>query len=238
MKIFRIYALFLALFLHAQPIIVGTNATYPPFEFINAQNNLVGFDIDLAKALGKHADFVPKFVNISFDALIPALKTGKIMIAISAMSKTPERLREVNFSDTYFVSKNAFLAKKSSKFATKNDLAGKKIGYLLGSTQEATAKSASAKTVALEDMSAAFLSLQFGKIDALVLDDAVAILSLKNAKSAENFVIFHREVDQESAFALAFHKNSDKTLLTKINLALQKMRENGELSALLKKWEL
>ena len=78
---------------NAQTIKVGTNATYPPFEFVNEQNQITGFDMDLMAEIAKKVGFKFEIVNISFDSLIPALKAGKIDIIAAAMSATPERLK-------------------------------------------------------------------------------------------------------------------------------------------------
>ena len=74
----------------------GLNAEYPPFEFIDQSNNIAGFDVEFISELGKRLDFEVRLVNMGFDALIPALSTGKINAIISAMSATSQRKKAVD----------------------------------------------------------------------------------------------------------------------------------------------
>ena len=93
----------------SQTIKVGTNATYPPFEFIDEQNKISGFDMDLIDEISKIVGFKYEIVNLAFDALIPALKAGKIDIIASAMSATPVREKAVDFSKPYYNTMNLFI---------------------------------------------------------------------------------------------------------------------------------
>ncbi|MCR4941506.1 MAG: transporter substrate-binding domain-containing protein [Campylobacter sp.] len=76
---------------------VGTNAEYPPFEFIDENRNITGFDMELARELATRVGVELDILNMSFDGLIPALKSGKIDVAISAMSATEKRKKVVAF---------------------------------------------------------------------------------------------------------------------------------------------
>ena len=80
--------------LNAKTIIVGSDAEYPPFEYIDENGKIDGFDIDLIGEISKIAGFEYKFIKVGFDALIPALKAGKIDAIAAAMSATPERDRK------------------------------------------------------------------------------------------------------------------------------------------------
>ena len=86
---------------NAAELKVGLNAEYPPFEFLNTQNQITGFDVDLINELGTRLGFEVKLVNMGFDALIPALSTGKINAIISAMSATEQSKKAVDFSTPY-----------------------------------------------------------------------------------------------------------------------------------------
>ena len=84
--------------LNAKTIIVGSDAEYPPFEYIDENGKISGFDIDLIGEISKIAGFEYKFIKVGFDALIPALKAGKIDAIAAAMSATPERKKSLDFS--------------------------------------------------------------------------------------------------------------------------------------------
>lgn len=85
---------------------VGTEPTFPPFDTTDEDQNIVGLDMDLIKAIGEDQDFDVEFENLSFDGLIPALKAGNIDIVAAGMNKDDEdRQKEVDFSDSYYESK-------------------------------------------------------------------------------------------------------------------------------------
>ena len=106
-------------------LIVGTNGVFPPFEYME-NGELVGFDIDLIKQIGKDLGYEIEMKVQPFDALIPSLKTGKLDAIISGMSATEERKKSVDFTDEYFKSTQVYLRKKGNTAVnSKESLAGK-----------------------------------------------------------------------------------------------------------------
>ncbi|MGC7979701.1 ABC transporter substrate-binding protein ArtJ, partial [Salmonella enterica] len=95
----------------AEKINFGVSATYPPFESLDASNKIVGFDIDLATALCKQMQAECTFTNHAFDSLIPALKFRKYDAVISGMDITPERSKQVAFSNPYYANSALVIAK-------------------------------------------------------------------------------------------------------------------------------
>ena len=81
---------------------VGTEPTYPPFDTTNEDGDIIGFDMDLMKAIAKDQGFEVEFASFDFDALIPALKSDSADIVIAGMNITPERAKQVDFSDSYY----------------------------------------------------------------------------------------------------------------------------------------
>ncbi len=96
-----------------EKISFGVSATYPPFESMDANNQIVGFDIDLAHALCKQMQADCTFTNHAFDSLIPALKFKKYDAVISGMDITPERSKQVAFTDPYYANSALVIAKKT-----------------------------------------------------------------------------------------------------------------------------
>ena len=96
----------------ADKINFGVSATYPPFESLDASNQIVGFDIDLAKALCKQMQADCTFTNHAFDSLIPSLKFKKYDAVISGMDITPERSKQVAFTDPYYANSAEVITKK------------------------------------------------------------------------------------------------------------------------------
>lgn len=98
----------------AEKISFGVSATYPPFESMDANNQIVGFDLDLAKALCKQMQAECTFTNHAFDSLIPALKFKKYDAVISGMDITPDRSKQVSFTDPYYANSALVIAKKDA----------------------------------------------------------------------------------------------------------------------------
>ena len=119
-------------------LIIGTDATYPPFEYVDEKGQISGVDIEvgreIAKALGREVEFR----NINFDGLITALRTGSIDLVISSMTATPERRQSIDFSEPYVKTGLSILAAKDSTVQSAADLKtpGRKIVVRLGTTGE------------------------------------------------------------------------------------------------------
>lgn len=235
----KLFALFLASFvwLGAAELKIGTAANYPPFEFINDQNKITGFDIDLVQELSKRAGFEYKFVNMSFDGIIPALKAGKIDGVASAMSATDERRKSIDFTKSYYSTENIYLKKKSNnKITDKKSLKGKKIGAQLGTVQEIAAKDIDgAKVVPAEETVPLILGLKAGKMDAVILDSSIGYGYLKQNP---DLVEFFKESDGSEGFSMAFDKGKHKELIEKINAALDEIKKDGTYDKLLEKYDL
>ncbi|WP_139453778.1 transporter substrate-binding domain-containing protein [Campylobacter armoricus] len=214
---------------------VGIEASYPPYEFIQ-DGKLSGFDVDIIEELSKRANFKIEFVNMSYDALIPALMGKKIDLIISSMGITPQRTQNVDFSISYFKDKNVYLKHKDSDFLQKDDLKSKNICVLLGSIQENAAKQIlNAKVVANESMLNCFLGLDAKKTDAVVTDKASAMNFLKQYP---NINTFYEEDDGSEGFGIAFRKNEFKDLIFKVNQYLEEMKKDGTLEKFLVKYNL
>lgn len=215
---------------------VGIAANYPPFDFIK-DGNITGFDVDLLEEIAKREKLKLEWVNMSFDGLIPALKAGKIDMIASAMSLTPQRLTSMDFSDTYFNTKNLYLKLKTdSSITDKTSLEGKKIGVQLGTIQESAAKTiTNAQVVASEEMLGAILALKAGKVDAVLVDKDIGKGYLK---TNEDLVSFFEENDGSSGFSIAFDKGKQTELIKKINASLEQIKTDGTYQKIVEKYEL
>ena len=235
----KLFALFLASFvwLGAAELKLGTAANYPPFEFVNDQNKITGFDIDLVDELSKKVGFSYKIVNMSFDGLIPALKAGKIDGIASAMSATDDRRKSIDFTNAYYLTENIYLKKKdNAKVTNKVSLDGKKIGVQLGTVQEAAAKEIKgAKVIPAEETVPLILGLKAGKMDAVILDSSIGYGYLKQNPDLQEFF---KESDGSEGFSMAFDKDKNKELISKINAALEELKKDGTYNKLLEKYDL
>ena len=228
----KIFALLLTAFvaLCANELKFGTAANYPPFEYIDENNKITGFDIDLIDEISKRAGFSYKIINMSFDGLIPALKAGKINGIISAMSATPDRLKSIDFTKPYYLTENIYLKKKGNDaLKAKEELAGKKVGVQQGTIQELAANAINgAKVVPSEDT----VPLKF---DAVILDSSIGYGFIKKNPEVE---AFFKEVDGSEGFSIAFDKNKQSELIAKINQILDEMKKDGSYDKLLEKYDL
>lgn len=164
----------------AETIRFATEASYPPFESMDANNKIVGFDVDLANALCKEIDATCTFSNQSFDSLIPSLKFRRIDAVMAGMDITPEREKQVLFSTPYYENSALFIGQKG-KYASIDALKGKKVGVQNGTTHQKFImdKHPEITTVPYDSYQNARLDLQNGRIDAVFGDNAVVTEWLK-----------------------------------------------------------
>lgn len=154
--------------------VVGTNAEYPPFEYVE-NGEIAGFDAEIIKEAAKRMGIEYKWLNTNFDGLIPALQTKKVDIVIAGMSVTPEREKAVNFSIPYLTSNVAIVTNSKNPIKNMNDLSGKSYGVELGTTKEASARKIDgAEVVPFSSTTGALVALKSGKIDGMVLDESVS----------------------------------------------------------------
>ena len=213
-------------------VYVGTNAEFAPFEYLE-KNKVVGFDIDLLDAISKETGLEFKVQDMAFDGLLPALQTKKVDMVIAGMSATPERKKAVAFSKPYFKAKQVVITKGVDKsLKSFKDLAGKKVGVMLGFTGDTVVSEIKGVKVERFNASyAAIMALSQNKVDAVVLDSEPAKKYTANNKQ----LIIASIPAEEEDYAIAVRKN-DKELLDKINAALDKIKANGEYDKLLKKY--
>ncbi|HPE70008.1 MAG TPA: basic amino acid ABC transporter substrate-binding protein [Thermotogota bacterium] len=157
-------------------LIIGTNATFPPFEFVNEKNQAVGFDIDLAKVIADALGVELKVEDVQFDGLIPALQVGKFDMVIAGMTITEERRKEVLFSDPYFDAGQVIVVRKGSpKINSLEELNGKKVAVQTGTTGDIMATEAEGlKITRFAHFTEAFLELNLRRVEAVVVDSSTA----------------------------------------------------------------
>ncbi|QHL70519.1 ABC transporter permease subunit [Staphylococcus aureus] len=210
---------------------VGLSADYAAMEFehtVNGKTEYAGVDIDLAKKIAKDNNLKLKIVNMSFDSLLGALKTGKIDIIISGMTSTPERKKQVDFSDSYMMTKNIMLVKKDkvNEYKDIKDFNNKKVGAQKGTEQEKIAQTEieNASITSLSRLPDVILALKSGKVEGAVVEKPVAEAYLKqNPKLGISNVKFNEE---EKDTVIAVPKDSPK-LLSQINKTIKEVKDKG-----------
>ena len=215
---------------------VGTAPNYKPFDY-KEDAKLTGLDIDLVNEIAKREGIELTWMEMSFDGLIPALKTGKIDMIASAMSATEDRRKSVDFSDVYYTTKNLYIKKKDNEaLNSKEDLEGKIIGVQLGTLQEPAAKAIKdTKVQSNESLSVVIMELKEGKIDAVVADKDVSTGYLKENA---DLIGFFEEEDGSEGFSFAFDKDKQKEAIEKFNKGLKDLKADGTYDQILTKYEL
>ncbi|NKI73072.1 arginine ABC transporter substrate-binding protein [Dickeya sp. CFBP 2040] len=221
----------------AETIRFATEASYPPFESVDASNQIVGFDIDLANALCKHIQATCTFSNQAFDSLIPGLKFRRYDAVIAGMDITPERQQQVSFTQPYYENSALFIAQKG-KLADIAALKGKRVGVQNGTTHQKFLldKHKDITVVPYDSYQNAVLDLKNGRLDAVFGDTAVVNEWLKeNANLAS---VGDKVTDKDYfgiGLGIAVRQNNDE-LVKKFNDALNNIKQDGTYQTIYKKW--
>lgn len=221
----------------AETIRFAASATYPPFESLDANNQIVGFDIDLANALCKQMQAQCTFTNQAFDSLIPSLKFKRFDAVMAGMDITPEREKQVLFTKPYYDNSALFIAQKG-KIADVAALKGKKVGVQNGTTHQKylTDKHPEITTVPYDSYQNAILDLKNGRVDAVFGDTAVVNEWLKqnDALAAVGAKVTDKDYFGTGLGIAVRQKNTD--LQGKFNAALDKIKQDGTYETIYKKW--
>lgn len=215
----------------------GSSATYPPFESLDASSQIVGFDIDLAKALCKQMQADCTFTNHAFDSLIPSLKFRKYDAVISGMDITPERSKQVAFTNPYYANSAVVIAKKGA-FKSLDELKGKRIGMENGTTHQKYLqdKHPEIKTVSYDSYQNAIIDLKNGRLDGVFGDTAVVNEWLKTNPQLGT-VGEHVTDPQYFGTGLGIAVRPDnKALLKKLNDALAAIKADGTYQKISQQW--
>ena len=215
---------------------VGTNADFAPFEFQDTDGKeYQGFDMDLIRAIGKEMGYKVEIQNINFDGLIPAMESGNIDLIASGMTINEERKEKVLFSAPYYKSGLTIIVKKdNTSINTFKDLAGKKVAVQIGTTSAKEVKKLGNVEVKEFNSSAdTFMELKAGGVDAVVNDRPVNDYYIM--KSGETGVRSLDELLSSEDYGIAMDKKNTE-LQTKLNAALEKLKQNGEYDKIYAKW--
>lgn len=218
-------------------IVVGTNATFVPFEFKNEQTkDYDGYDIDLIKAIAKQMNAKLEFQNVSFDALIPSLGSKHIDIAVSGMTITKARAEKVLFSAPYYESGLAFMVKgEKTNINSPADLGGKTVSVQVGSTgAELASKLENVKVKQFDHSNEAILEMKINGVDAVIMDLPVAQYYAALHKE-ENIKVVPFELKEKEYFGMAMNKENTQ-LQSEVNQAIAELKKTGEFNKIYNKW--
>lgn len=207
-------------------LVMATEATFRPYEYMDG-NDIVGVDVEIAEAIAEELGAKLEIDGMSFDAIIPAVQSGKADFGAAGMSITEKRLEEVDFSIEYATSTQVILTTADSGITGEEDLAGKVIGVQMSTTADLEYNTPDYPELTIESYKKytdAVLELNNGRIDAIILDSipAQALLAAN-----ENLIICEDELFTD-AYAIAVKKGNTELLET-INKVLTRLLEEGKI---------
>ena len=217
----------------AETLTMGTNASFPPYEYVDDNGKIVGIDAEIAQAIADKLGMKLEIKDMEFDSLIPAVKSKSIDLVLAGMTVTEERKQSVNFSDSYSTGVQVVIVKEGSDIKTVDDLKGKKIGVQAGTTGDAYCSDdfGEENVKQFSNGSLAVAALANGQVDCVVIDNEPA----KNYVAANSGLkILDTEYVTED-YAIAISKDNDD-LLKKVNDALKELKDDGTVDKIVGKY--
>jgi len=218
---------------------VGLDDAFPPMGFREeGTNEIVGFDIDLAKEAAKRMGVEVKFQPVVWDTVIETLNIGDIDVIWNGCTITEDRLKQINFTEPYIADHQIIVVQKGSKITSKKDLAGKTIGLQAGSSaKKAVEKDAETfqslgKILEFSSNDEALLDLSTGRLDAVVVDEVVGLYYI--SKKPDTYTVLTEDFGEEE-FGVGVRK-SDQAFLDELNKTLDAMKADGTASQISIKW--
>ena len=219
-------------------IVMGTNATFPPFEDIQG-NEIVGFDVDISQIIADKLGKTLKVEDMEFNQLLGAVATGKVDFVAAGMTVDEERSKQVDFSNNYFTSKQVILVQEENQSIVEaEDLVDKKVGVQLGTTGDlfvsgytSEETGGTIEVIQFDKGALAVAELKLGKIDAVVLDEEPAKKMINNYPGIK--MIEAPFINENYALAV---KKGNTELLEAINGILAEIQEDGTYDALCEKY--
>lgn len=214
-------------------LVMGTNAAFPPYEFVDDNNNIVGIDAEIAAAVAEKLGKKLKIKDMEFDSLLTAVQSGAIDFALAGMTVNDERKLTVDFSDTYATGVQVIIVTDGSAIATVDDLEGKTIGVQAGTTGDiyCTDDFGQDMVKQYQNGALAVAALKNGQVDCVVIDN----------EPAKNFVAANdglKILDTEYAvedYAAAISKENTE-LKDDFNKALKELKDEGKIDEIINKY--
>jgi polar amino acid transport system substrate-binding protein len=222
----------------AKVYVVGTDAAYAPFESQNEKAEIVGFDIDVVKAVAQKAGIEVKFVNTPWEGIFNTLQQGDRDFLVSAITITDERKQSMDFTSPYFDAVQLIAVKTNSKVNKFDDLKKLKVGVQTGTTGDEVVTKLQGKNSPnikrFESTPIALKELEAGGIDAVVADNGVIINYVTNNPTAK-FKSVTDKAFQPEQYGLAVKKGNSE-LLGKLNKGLADIKSDGTYDQLYTKY--
>lgn len=210
------------------------SGAYPPFNYIDIQGNLVGFDVDIAKEIANRLGLEAELVTTPWDTIIGGLQAKRYDAILGSMAITEERLQQVNFSDPYYISGAQLLVQADSDIHSPADLDDASLAVVVGTTFENEARNLDgvSNVVLYEAEEQTLQDLRIGRVDGVITDRLIGLYMVEDMGLDLRLA---GDLLYEEIIAVALHKDSTE-LLEAINQALADMQEDGTYLEISEKW--
>ncbi len=207
---------------------------YPPFNFFDADDNIVGFDVDTGAAIADILGRELNYVTGDWAGLIEGLRAGRYDGILGSMAITEARLEEVNFTIPYYYSGAQLIVRKDSNITDPSQMAGKKIAIATGTTFADDVEALGATAELYDDDNLTLSELINGRVDGVITDRLVGMGAMREISGGDNLEMVGALLRTEE-MAIAVRKE-DEDLLKQLNDALEKMHADGTLTKISKEW--
>ncbi len=217
-------------------IIIGLDENFPPMGFRDENNEITGFDVDLAKAAAEKMGVEAEFQPINWSSKELELDSGKVDLLWNGLTITDERRENMEFTNPYLANKQVIMVKNESEITSKADLAGKNIGI---QKESSAVDAVNADPIASElnlneydDNILAFTDLEIGRVDAVVVDEIVARYYISTNDT--DFKLLDEDFGDE-VYGVAAKKGNTE-LINKLQAALDEIKDDGTAAEISQKW--
>ncbi|MBX7247146.1 MAG: basic amino acid ABC transporter substrate-binding protein [Candidatus Sumerlaeaceae bacterium] len=221
----------------SKKVVVASEASFPPMEFVEDSGAIVGFDIDLIKVVAAAADVELEIKNVAWDGIFGALKSGTADVIASSVTITDERKGQFDFSTPYLRAGQVILVRTADKgaFPDLASLKGKRVGVQISTTGAERMQKEPVELKQYNTAGLAVIDLINGNVDAVMIDRPVAdYYAARKAEFAKKVVVAGEPYTTEQ-FGFVVRKG-DAELLAKLNRGLEKVKDDGTLAKLEEKW--
>jgi len=246
MKRFVYVILILLILLYATPVFAGGSQEedniiqfagsggYPPFNFINENNEVIGFDVDVAREIAERLGYELDYVTTAWDGIIEGLRAGRYNGILGSMAITPERQQVVDFSEPYYYSGAQLIVSIDSGINSTADLTeNHNVGLVTGTTFAQDAEKLGVSIKYYEDDNQTLMELINGRLDAVITDRVVGLNAMSKIQGGDSLTLAGELLRKEEC-AIAFQK--DDPLRDQVNGILNEMRADGTLAEISESW--
>ncbi|MBU4530489.1 MAG: transporter substrate-binding domain-containing protein [Hoeflea sp.] len=212
---------------------IAMSGAYPPFNFVNEQNEVVGFDAAIGTEIAKRMGLEAEIVTTAWDGIIGGLLANKFDAIVGSMSITEERLKVVDFVGPYYTTKRAIFTKAGSPITSVSQLSDATVGVTLGETHEQWAREQGYEVKTYKGLPELLLEIENGRVDAIIADSVAVILA---AKESGRDLVALSDLETESVGAGIAIRQGNPELKAEMQKALDEMQADGTYVEIANEW--